>query len=88
MTDLSWTINGGASLQINEELFKEFLQYVHKKQLTIQGENVIFSDDKTKKLMELIKENDVLGRKIKQAQNLLNECEKKYSLEKEESFEK
>lgn len=88
MTDLSWTINGGASLQINEEMFKEFLQYVHKKQLTIQGENVIFSDDKTKKLMELIKENDVLGRKIKQAENLLNECEKKYSLEKEESFEK
>ena len=84
MTDLSWTINGGASLQINEEMFKEFLQYVHKKQLAIQGENVIFSDDKTKKIMELIKENDILGRKIGQAENLLNEWEKK----KEESFEK
>ena len=34
--------------------------------------------------MELIKENDILGRKIGQAENLLNEWEKK----KEESFEK
>ena len=40
--------------------------------------------DKTKKIMELIKENDILGRKIGQAENLLNEWEKK----KEESFEK
>lgn len=88
LTNLSWTINGGASLQINEEMFKEFLQYVHKKQLAIQGKDVVFSEDKNKKLGELIKENDMLGKKIEQAENLLSEYEKKYSTDKEEGFEK
>jgi cytidylate kinase len=88
LTNLSWTINGGASLKINEEMFKEFLQYVQKKQLAIQGKHVIFSDDKNEKLVELIKKNDMLGKKIEQAENLLNECKKIYSIDKEEGFEK
>jgi len=88
LTNLSWTINGGASLKINEEMFKEFLQYVQKKQLAIQGKHVIFSDDKNEKLVELIKKNDMLGKKIEQAENLLNECKKIYSIDKEEEFEK
>lgn len=88
LTNLSWTINGGASLKINEEMFKEFSQYVQKKQLAIQGKHVIFSDDKNEKLVELIKKNDMLGKKIEQAENLLNECKKIYSIDKEEEFEK
>lgn len=88
LTNLSWTINGGASLKINEEMFKEFLQYVQKKQLAIQGKHVIFSDDKNEKLVELIKKNDMLGKKIEQAENLLNECKKIYLIDKEEEFEK
>lgn len=88
MTDLSWTINGGASLQINQEMFKEFLQYIHKKQLSIQGKDVKFSDDKTEKLMELIEENNILAEKISKAENLLNEHQKKSLINKEESFEK
>ena len=88
LTNLSWTSNGGASLKINEEMFKEFLQYVQKKQLAIQGKHVIFSDDKNEKLVELIKKNDMLGKKIEQAENLLNECKKIYSIDKEEEFEK
>lgn len=28
MTNLSWTINGGASLEINEKSFQEFIQYM------------------------------------------------------------
>lgn len=63
LTNLSWTINGGASLKINEEMFKEFLQYVQKKQLAIQGKHVIFSDDKNEKLVELIKKMICLEKK-------------------------
>lgn len=88
MTDISWSINGGASLQINQEMFKEFLEYIHKKQLSIQGENVKFSDDKTEKLMELIEENKILGKKISKAESLLDEYQRRYSMNKEESFEK
>ena len=33
MTNLEWTINGGASLDLNELSFKEFLEYVRKKRL-------------------------------------------------------
>ena len=78
--------------KINEEnLVLEEKNEIHQKVMLFLGEeleNIHKSSqkqiydiekeyDKTKKLMELIKENDVLGRKIKQAENLLNECEKK-----------
>jgi len=64
MTELSWTFNGGASLEINEKLFEEFLLYTRKKQLAIQGQNVKFSDKKVDRLQNLINENKELEQKI------------------------
>ncbi len=64
MTELSWTFNGGASLEINEKLFEEFLLYTRKKQLAIQGQNIKFSDKKVDRLQILINENKELEQKI------------------------
>lgn len=64
MTELSWTFNGGASLEINEKLFEEFLSYTKKKQLAIQGNNVKFSEEKIDRLQNLINENKELDQKI------------------------
>ena len=37
LTNLEWTINGGASLELNERSFKEFLEYVRKKRTVYVG---------------------------------------------------
>ncbi len=91
MTYLSWTFNGGASLELNERLFAEFLDYLHKKQLSIKGNCVQFSDNKDERIRELIRENQLLEEKLKKAKQMLNEydnkCNKNKTLE-EDKLEK
>ena len=89
MAELSWTINGGASLEFNEKTFQEFLQYIHKKELALQGGNINFTDDKTEKLRALIEQSQILDKKIECADNLLRDYKlKKETQESEEkSFE-
>ena len=65
MSELSWSFNGGASLEINEKLFEEFLSYTRKKQLAIQGNNVKFSDEKVDRLKNLIDKDKKLEQKMK-----------------------
>ena len=65
MSELSWSFNGGASLEINEKLFEEFLSYTRKKQLAIQGSNVKFSDEKVDRLKNLIDKDKKLEQKMK-----------------------
>lgn len=77
MTQVSWTLNGGASLEINKKMFEEFLTYVQNKENSIQGE-------KKEKLVQLIRENAVLTKKIDLANKLLNE----YLLQRTEESEK
>lgn len=84
MTELSWTFNGGASLEINEKMFKEFLLYIQKKHLAIKGKDVRFSDDKIEKLQSLIKENEELKQKIQYANQLIEEHKDKKLIETEE----
>ena len=80
MTDLDWTINGGASLEFNEKAFEEFLQYVRRKQLAIQGHKVEFSHDKTERIIELMQESDLLDKKISSANSLLSQYRKDRAL--------
>lgn len=84
MTELSWTFNGGASLEINEKMFEEFLLYIQKKHLAIKGKDVRFSDDKIEKLQSLIKENEELKQKIQYANQLIEEHKDKKLIETEE----
>ena len=84
MTELSWTFNGGASLEINEKMFEEFWLYIQKKHLAIKGKDVRFSDDKIEKLQSLIKENEELKQKIQYANQLIEEHKDKKLIETEE----
>ena len=77
MTELSWTFNGGASLEINEKLFKEFLMYVRNKRLAINGNDINFSESKTDRLSRLIEENSKLENKIKNANEIIEEYKNK-----------
>ena len=87
MTELSWTFNGGASLEINEKSFKEFLIYVQKKQLAIQGNNIGFSDKKTERLQTLINEDKELGCKIEVMEQFMKEHIDEKKMEEEERDE-
>lgn len=88
LAESSWTLNGAASLEINEKSFKEFLNYIRNKQLSIQGETIEFSDNKIEKLQSLIKEDEMLGKKIDYADKLLEKFNKsKSEIREEETHE-
>ena len=81
--------NGGASLELNEKMFQEFLQYTKNKEKAMEGENIQLTDNKTEKLQELIAENEILKNKLVVAEELLAEYEaKKKRLNREEEVEK
>lgn len=84
LSNLDWTFNGAASLEINEKLFEEFLQYIHKKELSINMENINFSDNKKEKLELLMEENRKLKEKLNVAEQLLQEYIKFENLEGKE----
>ncbi len=88
MKELSWSFNGGASLEINEKMFEEFLEYIKRKQLSINGEKVEFSENKTQKLKSLIEKNADMDIKINKAKKLLKEYEQLDSSERVEEIEK
>ena len=89
ISEVSWTFNGGASLELNEKMFQEFLQYTKNKEKAMEGENIQFTDNKTEKLQELIAENEILKNKLVVAEELLAEYEtKKKRLNREEEVEK
>ena len=71
MAELSWTLNGGASLEINEKSFEEFLIYLKRKELAINGNDICFSDNKVAKLYELIEKNDRLNKIIHEANKFM-----------------
>lgn len=73
MTELSWTFNGGGSLEINEKLFEEFLEYVRKKELVNQGKTIVFSDKKGERLQKLIAEDKELMYKIEEMNKFIKE---------------
>ncbi len=65
-------------------------EYINKKELNLNEDIVKFSDDKDEKLVELIKENEILEKKIRIGEQLLEQYNnkiKKLDL-KEENFEK
>lgn len=74
MTELSWTLNGGASLEINEKSFEEFLIYLKKKEIVFNENDICFSDSKVDKLYELIKENDKLNKTMQKANEFITKC--------------
>lgn len=78
LSESSWALNGGASIEMNEKLFVEFLEYIHNRQLSIQGEDVSFSDSRTEKLESLISIDRTLGKKIEQANEILAELKKNH----------
>ena len=71
MTELSWTLNGGASSETNEKSFEEFLIFLKKKELGLKENDICFSDSKATKLYELIKENDKLNKMIQEANEFI-----------------
>lgn len=73
LSESSWSLNGGASLEINERLFEEFLEFIHNRQLSIQGEVISFSDSRLEKLESLIRTDRTLEDKIEQANELMSE---------------
>lgn len=80
MTKLDWVFNGGASLELNEQLFKEFMEYCRKKEKILSGGCMDFSDSKINKLKMLIAENLELKDKIKQANMLINAYQNKLNI--------
>lgn len=90
LAELSWTLNGGASLEFNDKAFQEFLEYIHKKELALEGANIRFSDDKADRLRTLIEESDTLREKVEQAEQLLRDYQSKKAIQESEAkgFEK
>lgn len=89
LSEVSWTFNGGASLELNEKIFQEFLKYMKNKENALEGANIQFTDSKTEKLRKLMAENEMLKEKLVVAEKLLAEYEaKKKRLNKEEEFGK
>ena len=84
MTELNWTFNGGASLEINQKLFEEFLLYTRKKNLAIQGQSVKFSDKKDERLQSLIIENKELEQKIENINRFIDKSVNKNLIDIEE----
>lgn len=84
MSNLDWVFNGGASLEINEQLFIEFLKYVKNKENILSGECMSYTDSPINKLNELMKENSMLRKKLVQAEQILNEFEVKLNDDKQE----
>lgn len=75
LANLSWCFNGGASIEINERMFEEFLEYIDKKHQSLQGIRIEFNESKTERLEKLIAEYEVLNKKIANAKELLNKYE-------------
>ena len=73
LSELSWTFNGGASLELNEKIFLEFCEYLKKKELAISGKKVKFSDNKDEKIQRLMEENEMLEEKIEKAEVLIKQ---------------
>ena len=84
MSNLDWVFNGGASLEINEQLFIEFLEYVKNKENILSGECMRYNDSPINKLNELMEENSVLRKKLVQAEQILNEFKAKSNDDKQE----
>lgn len=91
LAELSWTLNGGASLEFNDKAFQEFLQYIHKKELALEGTEIVrFTDDKTDRLRILIEKSYTLGEKVEHAEQLLRDYQSKKVIQESEAkgFEK
>lgn len=77
MSNLDWVFNGGASLEINEQSFIEFLEYVKNKENILSGECMCYTDSPIEKLNELMKENSILRKKLVQAEQILTKFKTK-----------
>ena len=71
-------------MEINEQLFIEFLKYVKNKENILSGECMSYTDSPINKLNELMKENSMLRKKLVQAEQILNEFEVKLNDDKQE----
>lgn len=76
LSDLSWTFNGGASLELNEKMFREFLEYQRKKQLHKEEQEVTFSDKKEERIQELIEEDQEIDRRLYSIEEMIMRHEK------------
>lgn len=88
LTQVSWSFNGGASLENNEKNFVEFLNFLNKQEKNVYSvenneENVL-----NEELKKLIQEKVKLEKQIEEAKQLLNRCigcSEKKSLERVEN---
>lgn len=77
MSDIDWVFNGGATLEINDKLFSEFLEYKKNKEKIISGDCKIYTTNKVDRLNELVRENSILENKIGKAKEILKKFVKK-----------